>query len=133
MNIQAAFSDRLLQPDVIGPLVAVPGFFATIIATLVTILWFRARSERARHAMLQLLVEKGQAVPPDFFAPRRPPLADLRRGLLLLAIGIGLGIALLLLGAFPVAGFALIPTLMGAGYLVVWRIDARQKERAPEG
>jgi Domain of unknown function (DUF6249) len=119
--------ERLLDPEVIGPLIVTPAFFFSVITAIVVVFWFRGRSERARHEMLTLLVEKGQPVPPELFASARRPASDLRRGAVLLALGIGVGVALLIAGVGKLSGLALIPAFTGAGYLVVWRIEARKR------
>ena len=118
--------DQLLQPETIGPLFVTPAFFFTVLASIAVVLWFRSRSERARHAMLTLLVERGQPVPPELFAKARTPASDLRRGVVLVALGVGVALSLLIFGVGRVAGFGLIPALTGVGYLVVWRIETKR-------
>jgi hypothetical protein len=120
-------SEQLLRPEIIGPLFVTPAFFATVFFSIALVLWFRARSERARHTMLTLLVDKGQPVPPELFAAARKPATDLRRGVVLLALGVGTGFALFLAGEAKAAGFGLIPALTGIGYLVVWRIESKNR------
>jgi hypothetical protein len=122
------FPEALLRSDVIGPLFVTPVALMTMLASIGLVLWFRARSERARHAMLQFLVEKGHPVPPDLFATKARPASDLRRGITLVGLGVGLGLALLIAREAEASGFALIPTLMGVGYLVVWRINGGPRE-----
>jgi len=117
--------DQLLQPEVIGPLFVTPAFFATVLVSIVVVLWFRSRSERARHEVATALAERGQPVPPELFAAARKPTSDLRRGMVLVALGVGFALALVIAGQASAAGFGLIPAFTGIGYLVVWRIEAK--------
>ena len=127
------FPEALLRPEIVGQLFVTPVALMATLAAIGIVLWFRARSERARHAMLQLLVEKGQPVPPELFAKKARPASDLRRGITLVGLGAGLGLALLIAREAEAAGFALIPTLMGVGYLVVWRINGAPREGGAGG
>jgi hypothetical protein len=119
--------DKLLQPEVIAPLFVPPAFFVTVLVSIAVVLWFRARSERARHEMAMLFMEKGQPVPPELLGRPRLPASDLRRGMVLLAMGAGLGLALLVAGQPASAGVGLVPALTGLGYLAVWRIEGKNR------
>lgn len=108
--------------------VAVFGFTALVIFVIV---FFRFRGERVRHETLRAMVEKGAEIPPELLVPpvAAKKHADLRRGLVLLGAGLGL-IGFLLVSGDPdmprgVWGVGLIPTLIGAGYLLVWWLDKK--------
>jgi hypothetical protein len=119
---------ELLQPDVIGPLVSVPVCFFTALAVIIAVMHFRSRAEQARHAMVRFMVEQGRDVPKELLAPPRRPSSLLLRGLVLLAAGIGLGVALLLAGERDIAGFGIIPALVGIAFLVTWRVESGRTE-----
>jgi uncharacterized membrane protein len=80
------------------------------------------------------MVEKGQEVPAALFAP--PPVvrarSDMRRGVVLLMIGIGLMIFFGAMNDWEGGAWSLgiIPFLIGAGYLLVWKMEG-SKDKAP--
>jgi hypothetical protein len=123
---------ELLQPEIIGPLVSVPVCFFTTLAIIVAVMHFRSRAEQGRHAMVRFMVEQGRDVPKELLAPPRRPSSLLLRGLVLLAAGIGLGIALLLAGERDVAGFGIIPALIGLAFLVTWRVESGHQRAAAD-
>jgi hypothetical protein len=129
--MQFEIPDAFFQSDVIGPLVVAPASFGAIVAAIAVALWFRSRSEKVRHETMRLMIEKGLAVPPGLLATQKRTFSDLRRGTVLLAAGVGLGVALLLAGQEDVAGFALIPALVGIGYLVVSRLERKARAGDP--
>jgi hypothetical protein len=133
----------------ISQIVPILGIFM-IIAIVIGPLWIRsyfAARERAQmHETLRVAYEKGQPVPPELIekltaaAPRQAygganaPDADLRRAIVLIAVGLGLiGLGAGLFWGFmyvsPVAagiiggstgGAGAIPGFIGLAYLVLW-------------
>ena len=87
------------------------------------ILWYKSRKTRLMHETAVRLAEKGQPVPPELFLGREQPYSDLRRGVVLVAVGIALCIALNQLGEAWTIG--LIPLFMGLGYVLVWKLESR--------
>ncbi len=108
------------------------GFAALMVGIVV---YGRFRSQKLRHETIRLAIEKGQALPGDLLDPGRrrdPATSDLRRGLVLVAVGLGASLFLLLAtppGALEhtwAIGF--VPGLMGVAYLVA---HALARPRAP--
>ena len=122
-------------------------FFITIIALVVGPAWIRSyyaeRDRRAMHETLRVAFERGQAVPPELITAlqnnlvrRQPttPERDLRRAVVLIALGLGLcglgyGLWYGLMsvsyeGAYisggVVAGTGAIPGFIGVAYLLLW-------------
>jgi hypothetical protein len=95
------------------------------------IMFFSYWKARSLHRTVRMMVEKGQPVPPELFAvPHSPAKArsDMRRGVVLMAVGLGI---IVFLGAIAgwdegVWAFGMIPFLMGAGYLTVWKLEANR-------
>lgn len=100
------------------------------IALVGLILWYKSHKTRMIHQTALQLAEKGQPVPPELFLGAQEPFSDLRRGVVLVALGLGL--ALFMYQMDKPWSLGLIPLFMGAGYLVVWKLDAgKSSERKP--
>src|SRR5262249_43779764 len=137
---------RLMLESIIGELVPIFGIFM-IIAIVVGPVWitgyFKSRERAQLHETLRVAYEKGQPVPPDLIEALRDgpseasistPERDLRRAVVLIAVGLGLvglgyglwygiGFADELAGNITggaVAGSGAIPGLIGLAYLVLW-------------
>jgi hypothetical protein len=130
----------------IGELVPILGIFM-IVALVIGPVWIRsyfASQERARlHETLRIAYEKGQPVPPELINSLQSkigeqsistPQRDLRRAIVLIAVGIGLcglgygmwyglmstdDTAAWITGS-SIAGSGAIPGLIGIAYLVLW-------------
>jgi hypothetical protein len=118
-------------------------FWIFLAAVILVPLWLRYQERRRMHETLRIAFEKGLPVPPELItalqsnlAPRRPstPESDLRRGLVLIAVGLGfcaLGYGLwyglmsvdetaAYISGGCTAGFGAIPGLIGFAYLLLW-------------
>jgi hypothetical protein len=123
--------------DDFGGLIAIP-IVAIIFGTLffapvmivAAILFFNFLRQRSLHRTVRMMVEKGQPVPDALFAapPKIRARSDMRRGVVLSMIGIGL---IMFFGAVSdwdggVWTLGLIPFLVGAGYLTVWKLEGNK-------
>jgi hypothetical protein len=99
-------------------------------------MYFSFSKSRAMHKTVRMMVEKGQPVPEALLNP--PPVvrqrSDLRRGVTLLMIGAGL---MVFFGAVNdweggVWSLGIVPFLIGAGYLLVWRLDVHKEDPSPK-
>ena len=124
------------------PWIAIPivlivflAIFGTPVMIVGLIMYFSFSKSRALHRTVRMMVEKGQEVPPALLNP--PPVvrqrSDLRRGVVLLMVGLGL---MVFFGAVNdweggVWSLGIIPFLIGAGYLLVWRLDVRREDASP--
>jgi len=86
------------------------------VAIVAMVLWYKSRNTRLMHETAIRLAEKGQPVPPELFLSREEPYSDLRRGVVLTAVGIALCIALNQLG---------VAWTIGLGYMLVWKLESR--------
>ena len=118
-------------PIVFITMLAVFGMPVLIVAV---IMYFGFSKTRALHRTVRLMVEKGQPVPEALLNP--PPAqrqrSDMRRGVVLVMIGLGLMIFLAAVNDWEGGAWSigLIPFLIGAGYLLVWKLEGK-KDSAP--
>jgi hypothetical protein len=109
-------------------------FFLTLLGAVGVTLYFRAMRERERHETLRRMVEKGMEIPSALLVPPHRPASDLRRGLVLVAVGLGLLVMLATVNDHDLRsiwGLGLIPTLMGLAYLATWRIRLKERQSEP--
>ncbi|MEP6710080.1 MAG: DUF6249 domain-containing protein [Verrucomicrobiota bacterium] len=110
--------------------------FGTPVLIVAVIMYFSFSKTRALHRTVQMMVEKGQEVPVALLNP--PPAqrqrSDLRRGVVLVMIGLGLMIFFAAANDWEGGAWSLgiIPFLIGAGYLLVWKLDARKENASPQ-
>jgi hypothetical protein len=124
-------------PEFVIPIVAI--VFLTIFGAPVLIvgliLYFRFSRQRALHRTVRMMVEKGQPVPEALLNP--PPAqrqrSDVRRGVILTMIGVGLMVFLAAANDWEGGAWTLgfIPFLIGVGYLLVWKLDAKKDNPPP--
>jgi len=124
-------------PAMVIPLVGI--VFLTIFGAPVLIvgliLYFSFSRQRALHRTVRMMVEKGQPVPEALLNP--PPAqrqrSDMRRGVILTMIGVGLMVFLAAANDWEGGSWTLglIPFLIGAGYLLVWKLDTKKDNPPP--
>ena len=124
-------------PAMVIPLVGIVflTIFGAPILIVAVIMYFGFSKNRMMHRTIQLMVEKGQPVPPALLAPPAPAQrqrSDMRRGVVLAMIGIGLMIFLAAVNGWEGGAWSIgiIPFLIGAGYLLVWKLEGK-KDNAP--
>lgn len=106
--------------------------FATPVIIVIAILVHKARRTQRIHQTVVALAEKGLPVPADLFIDRPPPdqTSTLHKGVILIAVGLGLTIFFLSMSERHAPwGVGVIPFLIGVGYLIVWRLEGRPKDR----
>ncbi|HVO20605.1 MAG TPA: DUF6249 domain-containing protein [Anaeromyxobacter sp.] len=124
--------------NILVPLGAIGSTFGFVAVIVAVVAYARHRNQRLRHETIRLALEKGQPLPADLLDPvdhqdRDPGLRDLRRGLVLLAVGVG---TCLYLGFSPYSGAhhqwaaGLIPGLMGLAYIGAWAVARRRTANA---
>ncbi|MBA2586933.1 MAG: hypothetical protein H0U99_10675 [Chthoniobacterales bacterium] len=124
-------------PDAVIPIVALSVFalFATPIGIVFVIMYFSMSKSRALHRTVRAMVEKGQEVPAALLNP--PPAvrqrSDMRRGIVLLMIGLGVMLFLAAVNDWEGGAWSigLIPFLIGAGYLLVWKLEGKKDNVPP--
>ncbi len=118
-------------------------FWVFVAAVILVPVYLKFQDRQRMHETLRLAYEKGQPVPPELIAalqsnvaPVRPstPESDLRKAVVLIAVGLGLaGLGLGLwyglmstnetaayITGYSVSGVGAIPGMIGVAYLVLW-------------
>jgi len=116
-------------------ILAVFGFPVAIVAVIMFSSWAKARS---LHRTVRMMVEKGQPIPPGLLstptavtaAASLRPWYDLRRGIVLVAVGVGVIMFFGISAGWDngVWALGLIPGLIGVGYLLAWRLAYRDEK-----
>ena len=124
-------------PGIVVPIVAITllTVFGAPVLIVGLIMYFSFSRQRALHRTVRMMVEKGQPVPEALLNP--PPAqrqrSDLRRGVILTMIGVGLMAFLAAANDWEGGSWTLglIPFLIGAGYLLVWKLDTKKDNPPP--
>jgi hypothetical protein len=123
-------------PEAVIPIVAV--IFMTVfgapVLIVAVIMYFGFSRNRMMHRTIRMMVEKGQPVPPALLAPPQPAQrqrSDMRRGVVLVMVGLGLMLFFAAVNRWEGGSWAIgiIPFLIGAGYLLVWKLEGGQKPK----
>ncbi len=121
-----------------GALMAIPivgiiftTLFGAPVLIVGVIMFFSFWKARSLHKTVRMMVEKGQPVPEALFAAPHTPArqrSDMRRGVILVMVGIGIMILFGALDDWDGGAWALgiIPFLIGAGYLAVWKLEGNK-------
>ena len=124
-------------PAMVIPIVGIVflTIFGAPVLIVALILYFSFSRQRALHRTVRMMVEKGQPVPEALLNP--PPAqrqrSDVRRGVILTMIGVGLMVFLGAANDWEGGSWTLglIPFLIGAGYLLVWKLDTKKDNPPP--
>ena len=126
-----------------GALMAIPivgivfsTLFGAPVLIVAAIMFFSYLRSRSLHRTVREMVAKGQPVPPALFAPPAAIRArsDFRRGVVLMMVGFALMIFFGAVNDWDGGAWAIgiIPFLIGAGYLVVWKFEGpKEPDKAP--
>ena len=138
INDNGADRDHDGDFDELGPIMAIPiigiiftTLFGAPVLIVGLIMFFSYWKARSLHRTVRMMVEKGQPVPPELFVEHRTPARarnDMRKGVVLLMIGLGLIIFFGVVADWDdgVWAIGMIPFLMGAGYLTVWKLEGNK-------
>ena len=118
-------------PELVLPIVAVSllTIFGAPVLIVGLIMYFGFSKNRMMHKTVRMMVEKGQPVPEALLNP--PPhvrkRSDMRRGVVLIMVGLGLMLFFAAVNDWEGGAWSLgiIPFLIGAGYLLVWKLEGK--------
>lgn len=97
--------------------------FASLAFVLGFIIFYRLRKVTLRQGTLRAMVEKGVPIPQELLTEPVRKTSDLRRGLIWLGAGLGLIATLAVCDEDGVWSLGFIPTFIGVGYLIAWRLE----------
>ena len=124
--------------DMAIPIVAIVfmSIFGAPVLIVAVILYFGFSRTRMQHRTIRMLAEKGQPIPSGLLATPAPAVrqrSDMRRGVVLTMVGIGLMIWLGAVNDWEGGAWSLglIPFLIGAGYLIVWKLEGKKDISSP--
>lgn len=125
-------------PEFVIPIVAITmlTIFGAPVLIVGLIMYFGFSKSRMQHRTVRMLAEKGQPIPATLLAPPTPAVrqrSDMRRGVVLSMIGVGLMVWLGAVNDWEGGAWSLglIPFLIGAGYLIVWKLEDGKKNEIP--
>ncbi len=109
-------------------------FFLSIVVIVCFYSYFRFRSGAEVHRTVRAAIEQGQPLSPEFLErltdSSGKPVADLRRGVIAVALGLGIGVFGLLVGEEhargPLLAIGSLPFLIGVAYIGLWKFAPRQ-------
>jgi len=124
--------------DMAIPIVAIVfmSIFGAPVLIVAVILYFGFSRTRMQHRTIRMLAEKGQPIPSGLLATPAPAVrqrSDMRRGVVLTMVGIGLMVWLGAVNDWEGVAWSLglIPFLIGAGYLIVWKLEGKKDISSP--
>ena len=124
--------------DMAIPIVAIVfmSIFGAPVLIVAVILYFGFSRTRMQHRTIRMLAEKGQPIPSGLLATPAPAVrqrSDMRRGVVLTMVGIGLMVWLGAVSDWEGGAWSLglIPFLIGAGYLIVWKLEGKKDISSP--
>lgn len=107
----------------------------SVAVVLSLVFYFRYKARNATQQTIRTALDKGQALTPEIIEslgqPKRPPNADLRLGLIWLAVGIACGLFGVILGeedaVRPFLAIGAFPFIVGLAYLVMHRFNGTDR------
>ena len=117
------------------PIVSIIMPLLLVIGVVALVTYYRFRRRREVQETIRLAIEKGQELPAEFLetisSPKEQPKKDqdLRRGIVLIAVGVGIAAFGFLVGEEnamrPLLGIGSIPFLIGLAFTALWVLRTR--------
>jgi hypothetical protein len=121
--------------EILIPIIAIIFVFGGAVLSIYLILLFSGRKTSKKLDTLVKLVEHGGKVEPEMLEMLNEPMgpeADLRKGLIWIAIGVPLTLGLAMTGDGVPWVFGLIPVFIGGAYLLVMKITLDKNKESEQ-
>jgi len=128
-TVQHIFNEEILIPAIV---------FSSITLVSFLMIYYSFRKRREMLDTVRTAIQSGQTLPPSFLEalesrPKPTADSDLRKAVLLIAVGLsGMGVLAALTQSDDEAGrvwaIGLVPTLLGIGYLFLWRQSQKRSK-----
>ncbi|HYX38191.1 MAG TPA: DUF6249 domain-containing protein [Oligoflexus sp.] len=123
---RAGFGEEVVAPAL---------FFISLTIISFLLIYFSFRKRREVLDTVRVAIQSGQTLPASFLEaleskPKPSPDSDLRKAILLLALGlsaIGVFLSIPDADANQLWTIGLLPTLLGLGYLFLWRLSQKRQ------
>jgi len=110
--------------------------FLVIGTVSIMVTYFRHKTRMGTEKTIRLALEKGNELSPEMLdrlaSPKKSTVADLRRGMVSVAVGIGFVILGFMVddeeAIRPMIGIAMFPMFIGFAYLILWRLGEREQK-----
>ena len=110
--------------------------FLVIGTVSIMVTYFRYKTRMGTEKTIRLALEKGNELSPEMLDrlsnPKKGGIADLRRGMVSVAVGIGFVILGFMVddeeAIRPMIGIAMFPMFVGFAYLILWRLGEREQK-----
>lgn len=112
--------------EVIVPVVAIVTPFATLVAIVFIIAWFRRKNVLTKAHVMEAAIAKGVTVPESFFANYNVKRTRLQSSMVWMAFGIGIAGFFLIIEAYQVAMLGVIVLLVGVAKLITYLVEDRK-------
>lgn len=118
------------------PIIAIALPLLMAFGIVAVVAYYRFRKRREVQETIRIAIEKGQELPTEFLETISSPKKDqpgkdqdLRRGIVLIAVGLGVGLFGVLVGdddaVGPLMGIGSIPLLIGIAFTTLWILRTR--------
>lgn len=124
--------DSEFGDEVIVPVVAIVTPFATLVAIVFIIAWFRRKNVLTKAHVMEAAIAKGVTVPESFFANYNVKRTRLQSSMVWMAFGIGIAGFFLIIEAYQVAMLGVIVLLVGAAKLITYLVEDRKTNLTSE-
>lgn len=123
-----------MGPEIVAPV----GAFTMVVLVVWVIMHYMFKRRAEAYHTMRVAVEKGQVLTPEAMeamARMTSPLADLRKGIIFIAIALGFGSFAMIMGAeeqdviYPVLGIGCFPLFIGLAFVGLHVFANENKQR----
>ncbi len=125
-------SSRLFSEEILVPLAGIITPFATLVAIVFIIAWFRRKNVLTKAHVMEAAIAKGVTVPESFFANYNLKRTRLQSSLVWIAFGLGITGFFLIIEAYSVSMLGVIVLLVGVAKLITYLLEDRKTSKSED-